>query len=84
MVKLKQKISGCFRTEPGAHSFARIRSFCSTLKKQGIDLIESFTLLTTLIRGSLSESLGNGLGDMAQPLGADTAVNFFINHQIGC
>lgn len=45
MVKLKQKISGCFRTATGAHSFARIRSFCSTLKKQGLDLIDALTLL---------------------------------------
>jgi transposase len=45
MVKLKQKISGCFRTADGARSFARIRSFCSTLKKQGLDLLDSLTLL---------------------------------------
>jgi transposase len=45
MVKLKQKISGCFRTEDGAHSFARIRSFLATLKKQGISLLDSFALL---------------------------------------
>lgn len=34
MMKLKQKISGCFRTEHGAHSFAIIRSFISTVQKQ--------------------------------------------------
>jgi transposase len=45
MVKLKQKISGCFRTADGARSFARIRSFLSTLKKQGLNLLDSLSLL---------------------------------------
>ena len=35
MAKLKQKINGGFRTEHGAHVFARIRGFCSTARKQG-------------------------------------------------
>jgi len=34
MMKLKQKISGCFRTEHGARTFAIIRSFISTVQKQ--------------------------------------------------
>jgi hypothetical protein len=45
MVKLKQKISGCFRTEEGADTFARIRSFLASLKKQGISLLDSLALL---------------------------------------
>ena len=39
MMKLKQKISGCFRTEKGAEQFAIIRSFVSTLKKQNKDVL---------------------------------------------
>ncbi len=35
MFKLKQKISGTFRTIKGAQYFCRITSFISTLKKQG-------------------------------------------------
>ncbi len=38
MVKLKQKISGGFRTIAGATMFAQIRGFCSTARKPGLSV----------------------------------------------
>ena len=40
MVKLKAKISGGFRTPHGAHIFARIRGYISTIKKQNINIFQ--------------------------------------------
>ena len=39
MMKLRQKISGGFRSQEGAETFAIVRSVLSTAKKQGWDLI---------------------------------------------
>lgn len=40
MMKVKQKIAGCFRSMQGAASFARIRSHVDTLRKQGRSILE--------------------------------------------
>jgi len=35
LIKVQQKISGCFRSPTGAVVFCRVRGYLSTLKKQG-------------------------------------------------
>ena len=44
MPKLKQKASGCFRSDTGAGDFAVIRCCLSTLRKQSDDLFNSLIL----------------------------------------
>ena len=39
MMKVKQKISGGFRTTEGAHNFATIRGFISTMRKQNKNIL---------------------------------------------
>lgn len=41
MPKVKQKISGCFRTIAGADNFCTIRSCLDTLRKQGHSMLEA-------------------------------------------
>ena len=41
MMKVQQKISGTFRSSEGARTFCRIRSYISTVKKQGMNVISA-------------------------------------------
>ncbi len=49
MMKLRQKISGCFRTQTGVAIFCDLRSYLSTMQKQGVHLL---TALRSAIVGS--------------------------------
>ena len=39
--KVKQKVSGCFRTQAGAQVYARLQAVISTCRKQGARVFDS-------------------------------------------
>jgi transposase len=45
MMKVQQKISGCFRNWEGAEIYCRIRSYISTCLKQGMTASEAVGLV---------------------------------------
>ncbi|MDP3903137.1 MAG: transposase, partial [Methylococcaceae bacterium] len=45
MTKLHQKISGCFRSQEGAGTFCRVRSYLSTCRKNNVSATQALNLL---------------------------------------
>ena len=41
MIKVRQKVSGCFRTKQGLENFCILRSIVETARKQGWDILET-------------------------------------------
>jgi transposase len=54
MLKVQQKVSGCFRSARGGAAFSRIRSYLSSLSKQGIKLLAALESLFSGRSPSLS------------------------------
>jgi transposase len=47
MIKVQQKVSGCFRSWDGAYYFCRIKSYLSTCKKHEITASDALNMLFT-------------------------------------
>jgi len=43
MMKVKQKISGCFGSEQGAKDFEDIQNYIATAKKQGMSIFKALS-----------------------------------------
>jgi hypothetical protein len=57
MVKVKQKVSGGFRTLAGAQRFGRIRGYLSTARKNAKNILSFRQACLTSIHGSVRSDL---------------------------
>jgi len=53
MMKVKMKISGCFRTLEAACDFARLRSVISSARKQGLNILQALAAPVPLVLNAL-------------------------------
>ncbi len=63
MVKLQQKISGSWRSLDGARNYCAVRSYISTMKKHGVDMLGGLRQLfdgQVWLPGALPETPGDG------------------------
>jgi len=49
MTKVRQKVSGIFRTEEGAENCCMLRTVIETARKQGWDILESLSMSVDLL-----------------------------------
>jgi transposase len=54
MMKVRMKISGCFRTLEGAQIFARLRSVVSTARKQGFNILQILSATPDVVMRALA------------------------------
>ena len=55
MAKVKQKVSGCFRTEKYAHAYCRISSYLQTMAHQGVNPLIAIQMA---LAGEVSQQRG--------------------------
>lgn len=63
MMKVKQKVSGCFRSVNGAQYFARIRSYIVTARKQDINVFHA--LKDLFVQNEIAKQLVNAQKTLA-------------------
>ena len=66
MAKLKEKISGCFRSENGSKDFCPVRSYISTAHKNGQIILDAIYLAligTPFIPAFLATELSDNVAE---------------------